>query len=211
MRHLLLHPEVDARIAARWIRRISKRWQRNSQLIERRALGVCAGRGFRFVTCGHTHLPLVAERTGCPTSTAARGPKPPRAPSWLWMVMRCAFRNGRKSNRKRLMRGKTRRPMRPRSSGPRSRPLADILWPPVADAGSSTNYSGPNGFGICSRHVPRYPRALALRTRFASPDVSKSPASGIIFRRYIRRARWPGRAPVSRRYRCSWDQRRAVT
>jgi UDP-2,3-diacylglucosamine pyrophosphatase LpxH len=47
--------------AARWIRRISKRWQRNSQLIERRAVEYARGRGFHFVTCGHTHLPLVAQ------------------------------------------------------------------------------------------------------------------------------------------------------
>ena len=46
--------------AARWIRRISKRWQRNSQFIERRAVEYARGRGFHFVTCGHTHLPLVA-------------------------------------------------------------------------------------------------------------------------------------------------------
>jgi UDP-2,3-diacylglucosamine pyrophosphatase LpxH len=46
--------------AARWIRRISKKWQRNSQLIERRAVEYARGRGFHFVTCGHTHLPLVA-------------------------------------------------------------------------------------------------------------------------------------------------------
>ncbi len=44
--------------AARWIRRISKRWQRNSQLIERRAIEYARSRGFRYVTCGHTHLPL---------------------------------------------------------------------------------------------------------------------------------------------------------
>ena len=41
---------------ARWIRRISKRFQRNSQLIERRASEYAQSRGFRFVTCGHTHL-----------------------------------------------------------------------------------------------------------------------------------------------------------
>jgi UDP-2,3-diacylglucosamine pyrophosphatase LpxH len=50
--------------AARWIRRISKRWQRNSQLIERRAIEYAHSRGFRYVTCGHTHLALVAEREG---------------------------------------------------------------------------------------------------------------------------------------------------
>jgi UDP-2,3-diacylglucosamine pyrophosphatase LpxH len=47
--------------AARWVRRISKKWQRNSELIERRAVVHARSHGFRFVTCGHTHLPLVAE------------------------------------------------------------------------------------------------------------------------------------------------------
>src|SRR5207247_2678920 len=50
--------------AARWIRRISKRWQRNSQLVESRAIEYARSRGFRYVTCGHTHLPLVSERDG---------------------------------------------------------------------------------------------------------------------------------------------------
>ena len=50
--------------AARWIRRISKRWQRNSQLVESRAIEYARSRGFRYVTCGHTHLPLVAEHDG---------------------------------------------------------------------------------------------------------------------------------------------------
>jgi UDP-2,3-diacylglucosamine pyrophosphatase LpxH len=50
--------------AARWIRRITKRFQRNSQLIERRASEYARGRGYRFVTCGHTHLPLVAHLDG---------------------------------------------------------------------------------------------------------------------------------------------------
>jgi UDP-2,3-diacylglucosamine pyrophosphatase LpxH len=50
--------------ASRWIRRISKRWQRNSQLIERRATEYAASKGYRFVTCGHTHLPLTAEVEG---------------------------------------------------------------------------------------------------------------------------------------------------
>jgi UDP-2,3-diacylglucosamine pyrophosphatase LpxH len=50
--------------AARWIRRISKRWQRNSQLIERRAVEYARHHGFRYVTCGHTHLSLVDRRDG---------------------------------------------------------------------------------------------------------------------------------------------------
>ncbi|MGC8640673.1 MAG: UDP-2,3-diacylglucosamine diphosphatase [Isosphaeraceae bacterium] len=50
--------------AARWIRRITKRFQRNSQLIERRASEYAAGRGYRHVTCGHTHLSLEAETDG---------------------------------------------------------------------------------------------------------------------------------------------------
>jgi UDP-2,3-diacylglucosamine pyrophosphatase LpxH len=45
---------------ARWIRRISKRWQRNSQLIERRAVEYARSRGFHYVTCGHTHLAMIA-------------------------------------------------------------------------------------------------------------------------------------------------------
>lgn len=50
--------------ASRWIRRISKRWQRNSQLIEHRASDYARSKGYRFVTCGHTHLPLTAEVEG---------------------------------------------------------------------------------------------------------------------------------------------------
>ncbi len=50
--------------AARWIRRISKRWQRNSQRVRDRAIDYARGRGFRFVTCGHTHLPLEADQNG---------------------------------------------------------------------------------------------------------------------------------------------------
>jgi UDP-2,3-diacylglucosamine pyrophosphatase LpxH len=50
--------------AARWIRRVAKKFQRNSQLIEHRASEYARGRGFRFVTCGHTHLSLTAEHDG---------------------------------------------------------------------------------------------------------------------------------------------------
>lgn len=50
--------------AARWIRRITKRWQRNSERIERGAIEFARSRGFRYVTCGHTHLPLVSEHDG---------------------------------------------------------------------------------------------------------------------------------------------------
>jgi UDP-2,3-diacylglucosamine pyrophosphatase LpxH len=45
---------------ARWVRRISKRWQRNSELIERRACEYATSHGYRHVTCGHTHLPMTA-------------------------------------------------------------------------------------------------------------------------------------------------------
>lgn len=50
--------------AARWIRRISKRWQRNSKAVEHRAIEYARSRGFRLVTCGHTHRPLTAEVDG---------------------------------------------------------------------------------------------------------------------------------------------------
>jgi UDP-2,3-diacylglucosamine pyrophosphatase LpxH len=47
--------------ASRWVRRTSKKWQRNSGLIRDRAVEYAASRGCRFVTCGHTHLPLEAK------------------------------------------------------------------------------------------------------------------------------------------------------
>ncbi len=47
--------------ASRWVRRTSKKWQRNSRLIRDRAVEYAASRGCRFVTCGHTHLPLEAK------------------------------------------------------------------------------------------------------------------------------------------------------
>ena len=50
--------------AARAIRRISKRWQRNSELVARRAEEYARSRGFWYVTCGHTHLPLVETSEG---------------------------------------------------------------------------------------------------------------------------------------------------
>jgi UDP-2,3-diacylglucosamine pyrophosphatase LpxH len=49
---------------ARWVRRITKRFQRNSQLIERRASEYAQSHGFRFVTCGHTHIAMQAEHEG---------------------------------------------------------------------------------------------------------------------------------------------------
>ncbi len=49
---------------ARAIRRVSKKWQRNSQLIFHRAVEHAKGRGCRYVTCGHTHLPFAAESDG---------------------------------------------------------------------------------------------------------------------------------------------------
>ncbi len=49
---------------ARWIRRITKKWQRNSQLVQHRATDYARGKGYRLVTCGHTHLPLSAEVDG---------------------------------------------------------------------------------------------------------------------------------------------------
>lgn len=50
--------------AARWIRRVSKRWQRNSELVERGAVAFARARGCNAVTCGHTHLPIVSDREG---------------------------------------------------------------------------------------------------------------------------------------------------
>ena len=50
--------------ASRWVRRISKRWQRNSQLIERRATEYARSHGYRYVTCGHTHIAMSSEVEG---------------------------------------------------------------------------------------------------------------------------------------------------
>lgn len=50
--------------ASRWIRRISKKFQRNSDLIQRSASEYACHKGYHYVTCGHTHLPLVANVNG---------------------------------------------------------------------------------------------------------------------------------------------------
>ena len=49
---------------ARWIRRTSKRWQRNSEMVQKRAIEYAKGQGCDFVTCGHTHLPVVSRVDG---------------------------------------------------------------------------------------------------------------------------------------------------
>jgi UDP-2,3-diacylglucosamine pyrophosphatase LpxH len=49
--------------AARYIRRISKRWQRSSLSIRDGAAAYARSKGIRHVTCGHTHLPGI-ERLG---------------------------------------------------------------------------------------------------------------------------------------------------
>jgi UDP-2,3-diacylglucosamine pyrophosphatase LpxH len=50
--------------AARWIRRVSKKFQRNGPLVQRSAIEYARAQGCRYVTCGHTHLPVVAEEGG---------------------------------------------------------------------------------------------------------------------------------------------------
>lgn len=50
--------------ASRWIRRVTKQWQRNSERIRERAIEYAKSKKCRYVTCGHTHLPLVAEKDG---------------------------------------------------------------------------------------------------------------------------------------------------
>lgn len=50
--------------AARWVRRISKKWQRNSQLVQRRAIEYARSKGVANVTCGHTHFALEADAGG---------------------------------------------------------------------------------------------------------------------------------------------------
>lgn len=50
--------------ASRWVRRVSKKWQRNSELVERTAVEYAQSKGCRHVTCGHTHLPREATVAG---------------------------------------------------------------------------------------------------------------------------------------------------
>ncbi len=50
--------------ASRWVRRVSKKWQRNSQLVERRAVEYAKSRDCPMVTCGHTHMALEASHDG---------------------------------------------------------------------------------------------------------------------------------------------------
>ena len=50
--------------AARWIRRSSKRFQRNSQVVRDGAVSYAKSKHCTHVTCGHTHLALVATVDG---------------------------------------------------------------------------------------------------------------------------------------------------
>ncbi len=50
--------------ASRWIRRVTKKWQRNSERIREQAIEYAKLKNCWYVTCGHTHLALVAEKDG---------------------------------------------------------------------------------------------------------------------------------------------------
>jgi UDP-2,3-diacylglucosamine pyrophosphatase LpxH len=50
--------------SSRWIRRISKKFQRNSQVVQGGAVELARTRGCDHVTCGHTHLSKDAEIDG---------------------------------------------------------------------------------------------------------------------------------------------------
>ncbi|MEW4567949.1 UDP-2,3-diacylglucosamine diphosphatase [Tautonia sp. JC769] len=50
--------------AARWIRRISKRFQRNSEVVRDGAVEYARARSCDHVTCGHTHAPLEQDVDG---------------------------------------------------------------------------------------------------------------------------------------------------
>jgi UDP-2,3-diacylglucosamine pyrophosphatase LpxH len=50
--------------AARYLRRVSKQWQRSNILIRDGAVAYAASKGCRYVTCGHTHLPGMEEVDG---------------------------------------------------------------------------------------------------------------------------------------------------
>jgi UDP-2,3-diacylglucosamine pyrophosphatase LpxH len=65
---------------ARWIRRITKRFQRNSQLVQGQAIEYARGKGYRYVTCGHTHLSLTAEVDGVRYYNTGTWIEPPPCP-----------------------------------------------------------------------------------------------------------------------------------
>ncbi|WP_435005986.1 UDP-2,3-diacylglucosamine diphosphatase [Tundrisphaera lichenicola] len=65
---------------ARWIRRITKKWQRNSQLVQYRAIEYAKSGGYRFVTCGHTHLALTADVDGIRYINSGTWIEPPPCP-----------------------------------------------------------------------------------------------------------------------------------
>ncbi len=67
--------------AARWIRRISKRWQRNSERIERQAIDYARSKGISHVTCGHTHLPIMSVVDGVQYLNTGTWIESPPAPS----------------------------------------------------------------------------------------------------------------------------------
>ena len=50
--------------AARFVRRVSKQWQRSSRLIRDGAVAYAASKGCHYVTCGHTHLPVIEQVGG---------------------------------------------------------------------------------------------------------------------------------------------------
>jgi UDP-2,3-diacylglucosamine pyrophosphatase LpxH len=50
--------------AARFVRRVSKRWQRSSESIRRGAVRYARSRGCWAIACGHTHLPGLDESDG---------------------------------------------------------------------------------------------------------------------------------------------------
>src|SRR3954471_13916796 len=66
--------------ASRWIRRISKRWQRNSEVIERQATDYARNHGYRYVTCGHTHIPMASEVDGVRYINSGTWTEPPPCP-----------------------------------------------------------------------------------------------------------------------------------
>ena len=65
---------------ARWIRRNTKRFQRNSQLVQGRAIDYARSKGYRYVTCGHTHLTLTAEVDGVHYFNTGTWIEPPPCP-----------------------------------------------------------------------------------------------------------------------------------
>ncbi len=65
---------------ARYIRRVSKRWQRSSATIREGAVRYARSRGCRAIACGHTHFPSLDTNQGVLYANSGTWTEPPPCP-----------------------------------------------------------------------------------------------------------------------------------